>query len=243
MDVIASACDENKKHPVPIHRKLIALDTEIGSVVFADYYRFGASSTKTPLIIYVGGAINQDEYLKRLESEPLPILTEFKKSFEDSGFDGADLLVIPFPPEPDGRIHQQLFSILLFDLLTQTDNPRPPNIACVGFSLGAAFASYLTFSLKQVKALATLGGYGMVEAANESRMVGDVCDRYCQSWWNEDSTGYMENLFFLQFLTRHDATMDIITGSGGHAFSDYALNGSIRDAFGFVLKSLQISCQ
>ena len=78
----------------------------------------------------------------------------------------------------------------------------------------------------------------MSEGANESRMVGEIKERCYQAWWNADSSGYMENLFFLQFLTRYDVDMNIITGVGGHDFNDYAANGSVRDAFGYVLNKL-----
>lgn len=220
------------------HLKLVARDTEIGPIIFADYYRLGDREHDVPLVIYVGGATSTEEYLSRFHTEPLPILSECAVAVDRTGIPGVDLLVLPFPSEPDGRLHQQLFSILLFELLRQTNNPRPERIGCVGFSLGASFASYLTFSLKQVKVLATLGGYGMVEGANESRMVGEVSGRSYRCWWNADSTGYMENLFFLQFLTRHDAAMDIVTGTGGHGFAEYAANGAVKDAFEFVLRGV-----
>jgi hypothetical protein len=32
--------------------------------------------------------------------------------------------------------------------------------------------------------------------------------------------------------------MDIITGSGGHEFTDYAVNGAVRSAFEFVLNAI-----
>jgi hypothetical protein len=80
--------------------------------------------------------------------------------------------------------------------------------------------------------------YGMSEGANESTIVGEIKERKYQAWWNADSTGYMENLFFLHLLTKHDATMDIITGSGGHEFTDYAVNGAVRSAFEFVLNAI-----
>ena len=203
--------------------------------IFADYYRFGRPDHEVPLVVYVGGATSRDEYKKRLQTEPLPIVSEFAQAFEVSGLPCADLLVLPFPPEPDGNTHQQLFSALIIDLLRQTGNPRPERIGCVGFSLGASFASYLTFSLVQVKALATLGGYGMIEGANESNMVGDVTSRMYRCWWNADSPGYMENLFFFQFLTNRDVEMEIETASGGHDFTDYAKNGSVTAAFKFVM--------
>ena len=214
-----------------------ASDSSFNHSIFADWYRFGGGTDKIPpLIIYVGGAISHTEYQTRMKTEPLQIVQEFSRAFSSSDPDCADLIVLPFPPDPDPGVHQQLFSVLVLELLKQTPNPRPERIGCVGFSLGASFASYLTFSLAQVKALATLGGYGMVEGANESSMLGEVKSRRCQCWWNADSSGYMENLFFLQFLTRHDATMEIITCTGGHEFSDYAANNSVQDAFRFVLE-------
>jgi len=226
------------EEPCPSHQKLIARDTSLGPVIFADYYHFGSDSGDCPLIIYTGGAISSELYQQRLATKPLAVVQEFSSALKSTGHTTADLLVLPFPSEPDGTVHQQLFSILLMDLLRQTPNPRPSRIGCVGFSLGASFASYLTFSLKQVKTLATVGGYGMSEGANESTIVGEIKERKYQAWWNADSTGYMENLFFLHLLTKHDATMDIITGSGGHEFTDYAVNGAVRSAFEFVLNAI-----
>jgi len=220
------------------HTKVIAENTDLGPVIFADYYRFGAATTACPLVVYVGGAITENEYRQRIGTEPLPVIHEFTKAFEESGFPGVDLLVLPFPPEPDGTLHEKLFSILLFELLRQTPNPRPEVISCVGYSLGASFASYLTFSLVQVRGLAVIGGYGMAEAARQSRMLGEVADRCYQAYWNADSRGYMENLQFLHFLTKYDASMEVVTAEGDHDYADYAANGSVRDAFGFVLKGM-----
>jgi hypothetical protein len=218
------------------HLKLISHDTSFGHAVFSDWYRFGDSQTEeVPLIIYVGGAISLEEYRKRETTEPLQVVQEFSKAVGNSELSCIDLLVLPFPPEPDAGVHQQLFSVLILDLLRQTPNPRPSLIGCVGNSIGASFASYLTFSLKQVKALATLGGYGMVEGANDSNMVGEVAERAYRCWWNADSPGYMENLFFLQLLIRYDVDMEIVTGSGGHDFADYAANGAVQEAFKFVI--------
>jgi hypothetical protein len=226
------------EHPCPSHLKLIARDMSLGPVIFADYYHFGSDTGDCPLVNYTGGAINAELYQQRLTTQPVAVMQEFSSALKSTGHTTADLLVLPFPPEPDGTVHQQLFSILLMDLLRQTPNPRPSHIGCVGFSLGASFASYLTFSLKQVKALATIGGYGMSEGANESTIVGEVKERKFQAWWNADSSGYMENLFFLHLLTKHDTSMDIVTGSGGHRYADYAANGAIRSAFEFVLDAL-----
>ena len=227
-----------RQNTLPSHLKLIGHDPLLNYKPYADYYRFGEQSADCPLIVYTGGAISHEEYEKRFHTEPLPIMREFATAFAGSGLMSADLVILPFFPDPDGTIYQQLFSVLIFEFLRQTGNPRPANIGCIGFSLGASFASYLTFSLPQVKALAVLGGYGMSEGANESRMVGKINERCYQAWWNADSDGYMENLFFLHLLTRHDAGMEIITGSGGHAFADYAVNGSVREAFTFVLSNL-----
>jgi len=219
------------------HLKLRSLENPFNHCIFADWYRFGESQEEeVPLIIYVGGAISLEEYRKRETTEPLQVVQEFSKAVGNSELSCIDLLVLPFPPESDGGVYQQLFSVLILELPLTTPNPRPSQIGCIGNSIGASFASYLTFSLKQVKALATLGGYGMVEGANDSNMVGEVADRVYRCWWNADSPGYMENLFFLQLLTRYDADMEIVTGSGGHDFADYAANGSVRDAFAFILK-------
>jgi hypothetical protein len=219
------------------HIKLIARDTSLGPFIFGDFYRSGIRGEESPLIIYVGGAISKDEYQLRISSEPTPVVNEFFAAVR-SGSSCIDLLVLPFPPEPDGTVHQELFSILLFDLLRQTPNPRPSRIACLGYSIGASFATYLTFSLPQVRALSVIGGYGMSEGANESRMVGNVKSRKYRAFWNADSSGYMENLFFLHLLTKYDAEMEIVTASGGHDFADYATNGSVRDAFEFVIECL-----
>lgn len=223
------------------HMKLISDDNAFNHTIFADWYRLGEPSDLMPaLIIYVGGAISSAEYQTRRKTEPLQIVQECERAFDNSGQNCVDLLILPFPPDPDSWAHPQLFAVLMLDLLRQTPNPRPLKIGCVGYSIGASFASYLTFNLTQVKALAVMGGYGMCEGANESRMLGDVKERCYRSWWNADSTGYMENLFFLHFLTRHDATMDIVTGAGEHDFPDYAANNSVRDAFKFVLKATYV---
>jgi len=69
-------------------------------------------------------------------------------------------------------------------------------------------------------------------------MHGEVADRAWQYWWKADSPGYMENLFFMQLLTRYDVDMEIVTGNGWHDFTDYAANGSVQETFEFVLREV-----
>jgi len=81
------------------HKKIIVEDSSIGDVAYCDWYRYGESDGPVPMVVYLGGAINRDQYLERIKSEPLPVVEEFNKALSRLGFTGAiDLLVCSYRP-------------------------------------------------------------------------------------------------------------------------------------------------
>lgn len=223
------------------HRKIKLTEGALGTGVFADYYRFGIEcGQEIPMVVYIGGASDTEEYRKRSSTAPEPIVAEFRKSLTATQC-CIDLLVIPYPPQDESfqpSILKDFFSTLLFGFLPGTENPRPSHMAFVGYSIGASIATYLALSLAGAKCLVTFGGYQMTSAAEESIVAGDISSRKFRAYWNYDSDGYMENLSFVRFLDTHGIDMEIVTNPGEHDFSDYASNGSVIDAFDFVHSSL-----
>jgi hypothetical protein len=223
------------------HRKIVCEKTKVGSLVHGDYYRYTAGDGAVPLIIYIGGATSAAEYLARLNTEPAAILDEFGNSWEAAGSPAADLLILPCPPVEEGgepTFRQDFFATLLFNILPATDNPRPPSLGVVGYSLGASLGTFVTLGLAGAKRLATLGGYAMAEAGRESPCVGGADSRSYKSICGFDDRAYMENLSFAMFLKSHDIDLKIEMRPGGHEFADYAANGAVKDAFRFLFNGI-----
>ena len=224
-----------------IHRKIIIDDSVLGDVAFGNWYRFGDQTEgPRPLIHYIGGSITRDVYLSRLHGEPTPVVDEFRLAWEASGKPAVELLVSSSPPSGESRqngILQDFFSHLLFEILPRTDNPRPPALAFVGNSFGAHLASYLTFSLAGSKALATIAGCGMADAARETPLLNLESKRFMVFSNRDDGTEYEDEQFRL-FLESRDILLAVERRPGGHYFDDYRANGALRDAFGFCLRSL-----
>jgi len=224
-----------------IHRKIIIDDSVLGDVAFGDWYRFGDPACRPrPLIHYIGGSITRAVYLSRLKGEPTPVVDEFHSAWERAGQPAVDLLVSSAPPCGESRqngILQDFFSHLLFELLPDTDNPRPPALAFVGNSFGAHLASYLAFSLAGARALATIAGCGMTDAAQQTPLQHLEDKRFMLFSNLDDGTEY-EDGEFSRFLGAWEHTLTIERRPGGHAFDDYRSNGALRDALGFCLASL-----
>lgn len=213
-------------------------DSVLGDVAFADWYRFGGQvDGPRPLIHYVGGSITRDVYLSRLHGEPTPVVDEFQMAWESAGKPSVDLQVSSSPPCGESRqngILQDFFSHVLFELLPRTDNPRPPALAFVGNSFGAHLASYLTFSLAGAKALATIAGCGMADAAQQTSLNNLKSKRFMVFSNLDDGTEY-EDEEFRRFLEAREILLVVERRPGGHDFDDYQANGALRDAFEFCL--------
>ncbi len=224
------------------HRKIIIDDSVLGNCAFADYYRFRSSEAPASMLCYIGGSISQSTYLSRLKSTPEPIVDEFKSAWFEAGKPPLDLLISSAPPNwGDSRnngILQDFFSHFMFEILSRTQNSRPTALAFIGNSFGAHIASYLAFSLARTKALATIAGCGMADAARQTPMIGIENKQFRLFSNKEDGTEY-EDEEFKRLLGSHGISLDIVRRPGGHSFDDYRANGALKDSFAFCLSSLQ----
>lgn len=210
-------------------------------IAFADWYRFGKLAVgPRPMVHYIGGSVSRGVYLSRLKGEPSPVVDEFQLAWEAAGQPSIDLMVSSSPPSSELRhnsILQDFFSHLLFELLPQTDNPRPPALAFVGNSFGAHLASYLAFSLAGTRALATIAGCGMADAAKQTSLLNLEHKNFIVFSNLDDGTEY-EDEEFSQFMGSRGIYLTIERRPGGHAFENYQVNGALRDAFGFCISCL-----
>ncbi|MFO8057492.1 MAG: hypothetical protein R6V10_09365 [bacterium] len=220
------------------HQKLMTTESRFNKPVFADHYHYGETKgEEIPFIIYVGGALTEEEYIARQDTTPDAIVYEFDKAVAEQKMSSADLLIIPPPvseSQASGKLRKEFLHFVVFDLLPLTSNPRPQNTGFVGFSFGAFLAACLTFDLPRSRALATLGGTGMAEAAWDSPAHA-FADKKFKAFATADDPMAMENYKFLHALVANDIDMDPELGEGGHSFDDYVNTGFVVQAFSFVL--------
>ena len=159
-----------------------------------------------------------------------------------SGTEHATPLVIYFGGSistgrayPDFRSRIQTF--VLEELLRRTPNPEPRHVAMLGNSAGAHIAAMLAFELERVRALATIGAVGLVEAANESDLRLFAGKRY-KSFASEDDPCSTYTHQFWEAMISRGIAIDVIERDGSHAFEDYVANGSVHDAFAWLLAEL-----
>ena len=79
---------------------------------------------------------------------------------------------------------------------------------------------------------------GLVEAADESERRLFAGKRY-RSFANEDDPCRDHTIRFWEAMILRGIPVDVIERAGGHAFEDYVANGSVREAFAWLLDSLQ----
>jgi hypothetical protein len=221
------------------HQKIvIESSSSLGTTAFADYYSYGCTDG-SPMICYIGGSITPSEYSRRQYTEPLSIVSAFETAWKREP-PAVDLLILSAPPSGPHLLDERLTRTrvhLLGELLPQTGNPRPPAMAFLGNSYGAHLASYLTFSLAPAIALATIAGGGMAEGAI-SRTQDHIEDKCCHIFSNLEDGTNDEDVKFIQFLEGKGVSYKLDRREGGHPFADYERNGSVVDAFKFLLMAL-----
>lgn len=217
-----------------LHKKIIVEDSSLGDVAYCDWYRYGEAEGSVPMVVYIGGAINRDQYLGRMQSEPIPVIEEFTNALSNLGIKGAiDLLVCSYRPltmSQETSAPRAFFNLLLYDFLPRTSNPRPTSLSLVGYSLGAYLAAYLLFNLASAKSLATLGGCGMAMALTETGNP-QLENKHIVSFSNKGDGAEDEDRDFTNILAEYGIEYGIIKRSGHHFFADYSANGSVEDAF------------
>ena len=97
--------------------------------------------------------------------------------------------------------------------------------------------------VEEARAIVSLGGTGVLEAARQNRTIldrlareGDIGPEVALFRNDGDQVAAVEGLFRNMLRPLHVATT--IEGTGSHKFSDYARNGSVAAGFRFLLERL-----
>lgn len=224
--------------PPRSHRRLVFPREGRPLPDYANLYRLGDPAAPGPLLLYVGGAITERQHAERFETEPLPILAEFDAALATAPLPRLDLVIAPSPvrrtdPESVLDEYEDFFHD---ELLPAIGGPAPTALAFLGYSFGAHLVTALALGDERSRALVTLGGAGIAQAA---RAAGKAVPTR------------------LQVVLFHNAGDDLpppasAVGAfdpalkpwvmpprpGSHGFQWYASNGSVRDAFGLALDVL-----
>ena len=115
-------------------------------------------------------------------------------------------------------------------------------LGCVGYSAGAAYATYLAI-VNDARALVSIGGVGAVDAAELGR---PILDRLMREGKAGPDVALLQNEgdpdagleWVSGRLPRPLRVVTTVRGRGGHRFVDYARNGSVAAGFRFVLDRL-----
>ena len=220
--------------------KLAVPTSVIGFPAFADFYRYPADRTQpAPLVIWIGGAISLEKYEQRRATEPLEILAECEAARARLGDPPCDLLLLSSPPtlqEVASRL--DLFhQLLAFELFPLLPPPHPTALGLIGNSFGAHIATGFACRRPDARALATLAGVGLWDAIRESG--GDLSpDLALRCYANEEDFAGVYAYELETELIARGRTLDLVEREGDHPFADYKANGSVSEAFDFVLRKL-----
>lgn len=195
--------------------------------------------TRSAACHYFGGSISTAVCDAHLSTEPLSLVDLFESARAGAGVDSVDLLVVPCPPigraYPDFRSRIQAF--VVDELHQRIPNPEPGHVAMLGNSAGAHIAAMLAFELERVRALATTGAVGLVEASDENEL-RLVAGRRYKSFANGDDPCSTYTHQFWESMILRGIAVDVIERAGGHAFEDCVANGSVREAFEWLIAEL-----
>ncbi len=193
------------------------------------------------LVVYVGGAIGREVYVARSKTEPVAVREPFVLAMAGAKLSAVDLLVCPCPIDTQGEgfewFPQHLESELIPSLTANADQR-----ALVGYSAGAAHALYASVLDDDVTCGALLGAAGVPEVLKELAGVLGSRQRAGRSlavahFHNADD-GVQPPASYRTMLSAPLLPRIFRTGVGGHPFADYVANGSVEEAFRFVLEQL-----
>ena len=235
--------DNNVSDINVIYKKIVLDNSRFGSLVYADYYRYGSGNNSSiPLVIFIRGAMSDDKYEQRRKTRPELIDAEFLKAYHEiSDCQCIDLLISPPPPQDHHVAHdilpREFFFFLMKEVLIHTQNPRPKSMAIIGYSYGAYLATYIAFILPMVYSLSTIGGGGMDYAASQCRN-SFFNNKKIFIFSNIDDGTEDEDRKFLKYLSSQKKESEIFKREGSHSSSDYVNNNSVKDAFKFAIESV-----
>ena len=220
--------------------KLEVPASAVGIPAFADFYRYPADRPQpAPLVIWIGGAISLEKYEQRRATEPLEIVAECAIARARLGDPPCDLLLLSSPPTLQGLdTRLDLFHHLVaFELFPLLPPPHPTALGLVGNSFGAHLATGFACRRPDARALATIAGVGLWDAIRESG--GDLSpDLALRCYANEEDFAGVYAYELETELAARGRTLDLVEREGDHPFADYKANGSVSEAFEFVLRRL-----
>ena len=208
---------------------------------YANLYRFGEAVGPAPLVVYVGGATSRQKYLAQYETEPTPIVAELVLALDLRPLRSLDALICPCPQDSGGEGHE--YFVEHFDGELSRELIAPPiALACVGYSAGAGFATHLAI-VGEARALAVFGPAGVRKAAAAERVLLEQAHREGArplevAIFRNDSDSVEATPQVAAAALRPVAARAMPMRPGQHSFEDYGANGTVRDAFRFVLDSL-----
>ena len=215
--------------------KVLLPDSLLGRATFADFYGF-CISDPGPLVLFVGGAVPEDDYEAGRRRYPEPVLLEFE-SARRAAARSARLLIVSPPPQLAGAAPFALSPFcrhLADELLPRVVGPSTP-IACVGVGLGAFLAAGFAARTPTVVALATLGGAKLPQALADPQPAPTLAVR-CFANHEDPLRRYSDELYSLLWARGLDCGLSVRPGT--RAFFDYLANGAVEEAFGFCLERL-----
>jgi hypothetical protein len=226
------------------HERLDVPDSRLCPGLFADFYRFESPARlpapgPRPLICYWGGALRPGDYEKRRLTTPEPVVAAVRTALptEPPSF---DLLVFSLPPVTP-RMHESLRLDLRYalaeEILPQTPNPQPSALGYVGFSSGAAVALLLALDVPSSRAVATLGAAGVTELLLDAPRSA-LARLKLRSFSNADDPIASDTHSFRNALEARGLSLSLHVGAGGHEWDEYAENGSVRQAFSWILDAI-----
>ena len=223
----------------PAHRRLAFARSNEETPDYASLYRLGVPAEPAPLLLYIGGAITQREHAARFHTEPLRILDELRVALGRVPLPRLDVLIAPSPPrgdEPGLTLLDWFVGHFEDQLLPALECPAPSARAFVGYSFGAHLATYLALGREGARALVTLGGAGIAEAAQAARPAA-ARDLAIALFHNEDDELPEPEQAVWAFEERFSPLV-MKPRPGAHPFGYYAGNGTVADAFTHALRRL-----
>jgi hypothetical protein len=202
-------------------------------------YRWGPPDEPGPLILYVGGAITAKQHAERYDTEPLPILAEFDKALATDPVGRLDLVIAPSPVKRvDPAEALDAYEDFFHDELLPALGGAPSTaLAFVGYSYGAHLVTALALGQELARALVTIGGAGVGQAARSAgRSVSPGL--LVAMFHNEGDDLPAPGPAARQFLGCPEPRV-MPARPGGHGFGWYAGNGSVAEAFGLALALVQ----
>ena len=225
-----------------VHQKLIVDPSPFGHRAHADFYSYRPGfSNEFPILIFVGGAINEETYHARETTRPDNLAAHFEAGCEKNGVTSAGFLAIPCPYGDPARTGTRLadMSKLIIKGFLKELGVKPDQVrALIGNSMGAYFLTGVSTQFTNARTLVTIAGAGMLDAVRASSRDWSMVETYCFSNADDPLRDHSER--FALWMVSQGMHVEHSTRAGTHAFADYEAHGAVSDAFAKGTKALVI---